>query len=362
MSIQPVHIFYTGGTIGMIWNDERKQWELDPQFQRKLREEYLRGYDVPEWDIFVRERTLDSSNMTPEDWLSIADYIKKKETDFPNRYSGYVILHGTDTMAYTASALTFMIENLSKPVILTGSQVPMSVEENDAVDNVVHSLRLAGPPERPRAPLPPAVYLFFFFKLMLGCRTTKVDTTDWDGFDSPNFPVLVYVDEENEIMVDEEIFAQIPAAMAKGALTIQPFSETAVGVLRLFPGLSPALARNFLLNEQLKGAVLHAYGAGNGPGSLCDIFKAANKASKILVAVSQCMWGSVHFDYATGLGRCDAISGFDMTVEAAVTKLFWLLSKYNYPSEVELIKKEMQRNIKGELTKPSEDEELIPAW
>ena len=141
MSNPLIHIFYTGGTIGMIRNDEG-QLVLDPQFVDKLKNTYLRNIpNLPPWDITIRNPTLDSSNMSPRDWLSIATYISVTEAANPGKYTGYVILHGTDTMAYTASALTFMMSGLTKPVIFTGSQIPMSEPRNDAVTNVVNALK-----------------------------------------------------------------------------------------------------------------------------------------------------------------------------------------------------------------------------
>jgi L-asparaginase len=341
-----VHIYYTGGTIGMIKDSEDK-WVLDPEFSTKLRTKYLLNIRVPQWDIYVRERTLDSSNMTPQDWESIAAYIKKKEEDNPGKYSGYVILHGTDTMAYTTSALTFMIENPPKPIIFTGSQVPMSEERNDAINNVVDSLRLAGPDQHP--PLPPHVYLLFFRKLMLGCRAVKIDTKEWDAFDTPNLPSVATMVNE-EIMFNEQYMTGLQKMKTTGELTIREFTETEVGVLRLFPGLSKSIAENFFFAGELKGAIIHAYGAGNGPGSLEDVFKEA-AGKKVVVACTQCLKGSVSFDYATGLGRYGVISGHDMTLEAATTKLFWLFSKY--PGDPVKIKEEMQRNTRGELTEPT---------
>jgi L-asparaginase len=339
MSNPLIHIFYTGGTIGMIRNSENR-WVLDPEFATKLRNQYLRGHNVPEWDIEVRNPTLDSSNMSPEDWLSIAKYIQDKEREDPHAYTGYVVLHGTDTMAYTVSALTFMIEELTKPIIFTGSQVPMSQPGNDALPNVVQSLNCAAA-ER----ILPQVYLYFFDRLMLGCRTVKIHTDDRNGFDTPNLDaVATVVDEE---MVFSENISGLSGVKAANSLTIQEFTETQVGVLRLFPGLSKPIAENFLDMDGLKGAILHAYGAGNGPASLGDVFTEAAR-TKILVACTQCLRGSVDFTYETGLGQYGVVSGHDMTLEAATTKLFWLLSKY--PDDPGRIKSEMQRDIKGELT------------
>lgn len=337
-----IHIFYTGGTIGMIRNNENR-WVLDPDFKNKLRDTYLRNIpNLPVWDLCVREPTLDSSNMSPADWLSIAKYIENKEKEDPNKYNAYVVLHGTDTMAYTASALTFMINGLRKPVILTGSQIPMSAPINDALRNVTGALRTAATYPKPE------VCLFFYNKLMLGCRTVKVHTSDFDAFDSPNLSPLAVI--ENDQIVYNKTLAEQPRLFTAEELSIQEFAETTVGVLRFFPGLSATIAENVLRNP-LKGAVLHAFGSGNGPQNLEDVFKKVTSENKILVACTQCLRGSVNInDYDTGLGKCGVISGFDMTIEAAVAKLFWLLSVYG--DNTEEIKIQMQLNLRGELTIP----------
>jgi L-asparaginase len=343
MSNTLIHIFYTGGTIGMIRNPEG-QLVLDPDFVNKLRNSYLHGVpNLPPWDISIRNPTLDSSNMSPQDWLSIATYISVTEAANPGKYTGYVILHGTDTMAYTASALTFMISGLTKPVIFTGSQIPMSAPRNDAVNNVVNALNAAAKYPKPE------VCLFFFDKLMLGCRTVKIDSADWNAFDSPNRAPLGNV-VDGELVFEKGLTGELEK-VAEANLTIQEFTATEVALLRLFPGLSPLIAEN-VLKDPLKGAVLHAYGAGNGPRNLEDVFtRAAKEENKILIACTQCLRGSVDIgNYETGLGKCGVISGYDMTVEAAVTKLFWLFSKY--PGNIESIKRQMQLPLKGELTKP----------
>jgi L-asparaginase len=343
MSNTLIHIFYTGGTIGMFRNPEG-QLVLDPDFVNKLRNTYLHGVpNLPPWDISIRNPTLDSSNMSPQDWLSIATYISVTEAANPGKYTGYVILHGTDTMAYTASALTFMISGLTKPVIFTGSQIPMSAPRNDAVNNVVNALNAAAKYPKPE------VCLFFFDKLMLGCRTVKIDSADWNAFDSPNRAPLGNV-VDGELVFEKGLTGELEK-VAEANLTIQEFTATEVALLRLFPGLSPLIAEN-VLKDPLKGAVLHAYGAGNGPRNLEDVFtRAAKEENKILIACTQCLRGSVDIgNYETGLGKCGVISGYDMTVEAAVTKLFWLFSKY--PGNIESIKRQMQLDLKGELTKP----------
>lgn len=349
MKRKKVLIYYTGGTIGMTATTPR---DADPEFPNRVATELAGVGGLPEWDFVRRPTLLDSSDMTPWQWHDIAGYIVSRRND----YDAFVVLHGTDTMAYTTSALTFMIGGLvGKPIVFTGSQVPLAVQPrecNDARDNLINSLRIAGDDR-----LAPVVSLFFKNKLLLGCRATKVDASDWDAFDSPNADPLARVTEDG---IEFSPFSQhevLPLSEdPDGAPEVQAFTRTEVGLLRLFPGISGEITRNFL-QSPLKGAVLHAYGSGNGPSrrsnpSFRDALRdAVSRRGVVIVACTQCLRGNVNLSlYQTGLGDDLVISGFDMTAEAAVTKLFWLLSRNLGRSEVE---RQMQLNLRGELTLPT---------
>lgn len=336
--MEKVLVYYTGGTIGMKEDDDGQRVR-DPKFQENMERELA---DLPvEWDFLERDPLLDSSNMTPKDWLEIGLEIASRYND----YKSFVVLHGTDTMAYTTSALSFMFNGLRKPIIFTGSQIPLSMPGNDARDNLYFSLDLAD-----NYPLEPEVGLFFKDRLMRGCRVTKISAEEKDAFDSPNFPPLAWV-IDGRIEFNKQA-AMRPAEDADVAFGVQEITHTRVGLLRLFPGISADITRNFL-QSPLQGAVVHAYGSGNGPsGDANEEFREVLReaASRgVLVACTQCLHGSVNLNlYETGLGGLGIASGYDMTAEAALTKLSFLLST-GLP--LSAVRPMMEFNIKGELTR-----------
>jgi L-asparaginase len=341
MNPSPKHVYiaYTGGTIGM-----KKAAEgyvpvpgyLQKQMQRlpELDSSSLPAYTIREYDPL-----LDSSNMTPDDWLKIADDIASHY----DRYDGFVVLHGTDTMAYTASALPFMLQGLQKPVIITGAQIPLCELRNDARDNLITAMLIAGDFAIPE------VCLCFGSKLLRGNRAIKVDAAGFDAFDSPNFPALGTVGIEIKINWDLVLQpVQTPAPVV-----VKPMKESRVAVLRLFPGISADIVRN-VLRPPIKGLVLETYGVGNGPEDP-ELIEALNTASRqgiVIVNCTQCIKGSVNMeDYATGsaLARAGVISGFDLTVEAALAKMAYLFSRNLTP---ETVKKMMPVDMRGELSRP----------
>lgn len=332
-----VYIAYTGGTIGM--KRSPGGYLPEPGFlQEQMGAMPELGHDsMPEFVIHEYAPLLDSSNMTPREWVKIAHDIADHYRDF----DGFIVLHGTDTMAYTASALPFLLQGLRKPVIITGSQIPLCEVRNDARENLITSLLIAATREIPE------VCLYFGGRLLRGCRSVKVSADGFAAFDSPNFPPLGEVGIDIEIQWD---LVRKPAANAR--LSVHELTSPVVSALRLFPGISPELVRN-VLRPPLRGLVLETYGVGNGPDkdeAFLDALREATARGVVIVDCTQCLEGRVMLgEYAAGaaLEKAGVISGFDMTAEAALAKLYYLFSRGLEPARV---KREMQRNLRGEMT------------
>jgi L-asparaginase len=310
-----VYIAYTGGTIGM--QKATSGYKPAPGYLQTMMSALpeLKRDTMPLYDIQEYTPLLDSSNMTPDEWLKIAQDVATQY----DSYDGFVVLHGTDTMAYTASALPFMLQGIQKPVIITGAQIPLCEVRNDARENLITAM----------------------------LRAVKADAEGFDAFDSPNFPALGTVGIE--IKINWELIKP-PSQRAK-SIAVKPMRESRVAVLRLFPGI-PADIVNNVLQPPIKGLVLESYGIGNGPedAGLLNALKAATDRGVVIVNCTQCFKGRVNMeDYATGtaLAGAGVISGYDMTVEAALTKMAYLFSRNLTP---EVIKEKMQTNLQGELS------------
>lgn len=336
-----VLMIYTGGTIGMLPKDEGNPLSpLVPANWKKLQDfvPALRHLSI---DVDLHEMDLiDSSDMTPDYWVEIAKVIR----DNYAAYDGFVILHGTDTMTHTASALSFLLENLSKPVIITGSQISISQPRNDAVQNLVTSLMLATP-ETFDLPLVPEVCIFFNGVLLRGNRARKVSSSAYAGFQTPNFPVLGVAGEH--IDINKKVILK---PSSKGFF-INEVLEKNVLMFDIYPGIEPKILDKVFGIEGLKGVVLRTFGAGNGPTTpefLGAIQRGVKDKGLAIVNITQCPQGMVEmglYDASAGLLKLGVISGVDMTPEAALVKMQFLLGM-GY--DIETVKQLMQKDLRGE--------------
>lgn len=330
-------IIYTGGTIGM--NKSENGYAPEKGFLSNLLKNIPALYDpsMPQWELFEMDPLLDSSNMTVVEWNCIGSVIKNNYEHF----DGFVILHGTDTMAYTASALSFSLENLNKPVIITGSQIPLFEVRNDGLDNLLTSILIAAEGRIKE------VALCFADKLLRGCRATKVSTSDLHAFSSPNYPELA------KIGTNIQYNAMIPGKDSEALFRVQELNNIPIGIIKVFPGIQFELFEE-IMSESLKGIVLETFGAGNIPGSANAILPIVRKAYEngtVLVICSQCLKGSVSlgtYETSSALKKAGAVCAYDMTTEAAVAKLYYLFS-CGYDAET--VKEKMEIDIAGEITK-----------
>jgi len=319
-----VYILYTGGTIGMAPEDPAvKGSPLVPKPFEDLKQ-YVPGLDEINvelgYDFF--EQPIDSSDMGPEHWVQMAESIKKVYDD----YDGFVVLQGTDTLAYTASALAFMFENLAKPVVVTGSQLPISAVRTDAKMNFVNAIFVAGY-KATGLPRIPEVVVVFADKILRGCCTRKISSTKLSGFDSPNCPALGTIGEH--IQVDTKSLRNAPADGQRFQVNTD-LSDNVMDI-SLFPGFKPSHLRRMLVDaDDVSGVVLRTYGAGNAPGypEFLKVIEEARQNKKAIVNVSQTTEGMVEmglYEASSSLLERGVISGLDMTPEAALTKLMWTL-------------------------------------
>ena len=335
MKNRKIYVAYTGGTIGMQQTENgyapikgflTETVKAMPEFYHE---------EMPQFFISEYSPLIDSSNMQPADWQRIADDIKANYVD----YDGFVILHGTDTMAFTASALSFMLQHLSKPVIVTGSQIPLSQLRSDGQANLLNSLYIAA-----KHPIP-EVTLFFNNSLFRGNRTTKAHADGFNAFSSPNYPTLL----EAGITITQKIQTTLPTSHQE--LEVISIEPQPIGVVLLYPGISIDLFNN-ILQQPVKALILRTFGIGNAPESpeLLEVLRKADEKGIVLVNLTQCIQGRVNMSgYATGnaLAKSGVISGADLTIEAALAKLHVLLSQ-NLSSDQ--IKSAIQTNLHGELT------------
>ena len=331
-------LIHTGGTIGMIKGEDGYHPE-NGYLKGALAEiDDLNKEGMPQYDLVELNPLLDSADMAVEDWNRIGEEIATRY----DSYDGFVVLHGTDTMAYTASALSFILENLEKPVVLTGSQIPLCEIRSDGRDNLITSMLIAMEGRCNE------VCLYFGGRLLRGNRATKMSADGLLAFDSPNCPHLA----EAGISIRYLPAPKLPRCEGK-ELKLCHLEDTPIGVLKVFPGIRFPIFEK-LMTEKLRGIVLETFGAGNipgGGGELLPIIKRAFEAGAVITVSSQCPQGTTMlgtYKTSSPLKAAGAVSGFDMTTEACVAKLYYLFSKGYSTTEVKSL---MEKNLRGELTR-----------
>jgi L-asparaginase len=336
-----VLIIYTGGTIGMVEDPETGYLHAF-DFDHLLEEiPELKKVGV-ELSVSSLEKPIDSSNMGPKVWVELLEVIERNYADF----DGFVILHGSDTMAYTASALSFLLENVSKPIIFTGSQLPIGKIRTDGKENIITAIEIAGDYEN-SYPVVPEVAIYFEYALYRANRTTKISAENFEAFQSPNYPLLA----EAGVHIKYNRFA-INKPDVKPLIARKQIVDD-VASIKIFPGLQQKTFRAVADIPGLRGLILETYGSGNAPSLpwLTEELVSLNERGVIVLNVTQCVTGKViQGKYETGvhLERAGVISGEDMTYEAAITKLMYLLSC----EELSLAEKKeyLETNLRGELS------------
>src|ERR1700756_4318576 len=332
-------IIYTGGTIGMMSDPQTKV--LKPINFEQIMD------NVPELEklncnikVHSFEEIIDSSNMNPAIWSQLAGLVEAHY----DSVDGFVILHGSDTMSFTASALSFMLENLAKPVIFTGSQLPISAIRTDAKENLMTAIEIAKAKKHERARVP-EVCIYFDYKLFRGNRAFKYNSSKFEAFRSPNYPILAESGVHLKFSIND---IRHPI---EGPLKVHKRLASDVAVLKLYPGISPKVVEN-ILNADARGIVMETFGAGNTTTDqwFIDLLKDAISEGKVILDISQCKVGTVElgrYETSKQLKDIGIANGYDMTYESAVTKMMYLLGQFDNPQDV---KEHLEMDMRGEIT------------
>ncbi|WP_219224122.1 asparaginase [Pedobacter antarcticus] len=332
-------IIYTGGTIGMVNNP--LTGALIPfdfaQIQQNVPELARLNYQI---GVHSFDPIMDSSNMDPSVWAEIARIIKSEYES----YDGFVVLHGSDTMAFTASALSFMLENLDKPVVLTGSQLPIGEIRTDAKENLITALEIVATKDDGVA-MVPEVCIYFDYQLFRGNRSIKYNSEKFEAFQSPNYHILA------EAGVNLSFYTNYILPHPKGKLEVQSNFNANIGVLKMYPGIT-AQAVQAVTRSGVDAIVMETFGSGNTTTAswFIESLQEALDHGKLIIDISQCQGGSVElgkYETSKKLQQMGIVSGYDMTFEATVTKLMYLMGKGLTTTEIAGL---MEQNLRGELT------------
>lgn len=334
-----VLMIYTGGTIGMI-NDPKTG--VLKAFDFKHLSNQIPELDRLNVDLTAIsfEKPVDSSEMNPEKWAEIAQIV----FDHYEKYDGFVILHGSDTMAFTASALSFMLQGLSKPVILTGSQLPIGTIRTDGKENLITSIEIAAAKDTAGNPRIQEVAIYFEYSLYRGNRTSKISATEFEAFSSPNYPELA--------VAGVSIRYQHEPKIEHRKLSLFTAFDNRVALLKIFPGFNVEVYRSLFDFNLVKGIIIETFGAGNAPSGelFSELIQSYIAQGGMVLNITQCSTGSVEqgrYETSSFFQSAGVIGGFDLTTEAAVTKMMYVLGKYSTPIE---IREALSTDLIGEMT------------
>ncbi|MCE7044679.1 asparaginase [Dyadobacter sp. CY312] len=337
-----VLVIYTGGTLGMVYESKGKQlvpFNFD-QIIEKVPEISRLSFGIT---FLSLKEPIDSSNVNPAIWIELAGIIEENY----EAYDSFVILHGTDTMAYTASALSYLLENLNKPVILTGAQLPIGVARSDARENFITALELAAAKTEDQKPVFSEVCIYFNSQLLRGNRSKKQESSDFNAFHSENYPYLA-----NAGVQIEYNFPFIKPQEELAPLHAHKLLDTNVAFIKMFPGISEKVVQSILGIEGLRGVVLETYGAGNATTEawFLESIRTAIEKGIVIFNVSQCDGGKVtqgHYQTSKYLKQVGVVSGSDITAEAAITKMMYIFSKEN---DVQKCAEQLGKPLRGEMS------------